>query len=76
MVWSAANGTRRGVGTNLPIGNGSGTRSDIDYVAPPGSLKYFDDLQDSLPGIDPTTGIVPGTGNPNIGPVIRFEPNI
>ena len=48
--------------------------SDIDYVAPPSSLPYFEGLEGNLPGIDPTHGIIPGTGNPNIGPVVRFEP--
>ncbi|GGA92053.1 hypothetical protein [Puia dinghuensis] len=32
------------------------------------------DRQYLLPGIDPSTGIVPGTINPYIGPGIRFEP--
>jgi RHS repeat-associated protein len=71
---SAANGTRRGVGTDLPIGKGPGTKSDIDYFAPPSSLHYFDGLQENLPSLDPHTGIVPGSGNPYIGPTIRFEP--
>ncbi|MGH9830840.1 MAG: RHS repeat-associated core domain-containing protein, partial [Blastocatellia bacterium] len=48
--------------------------SDIDYVVPPSNLPYFKGLEGKLPGIDPTHGIVPGVGNPNIGPVIRFEP--
>ena len=72
VVGSAARGTRRGVGTNDPVGKGPGTRSDIDYLAPPGSLKYFN--QALLPSIDPSTGIVPGYHNPYIGPGIRFEP--
>jgi RHS repeat-associated protein len=72
---SAASGTRRGVGTNLPIGKGQGTRSDIDYIAPPSSLPYFEGYQNRLPSIDPSSGIIPGLGNPNIGPIIRFEPN-
>jgi hypothetical protein len=74
VVGSAAAGTRRGVGTNDPIGKGPGTKSDIDYVAPPSSLGYYDGLQGKLPGIDPKTGIIPGVANPNIGPSIRFEP--
>ena len=49
--------------------------SDIDYVVPPSSLPYYDGLEGELPGIDPEHGIIPGTGNPNMGPVIRFEPN-
>ena len=48
--------------------------SDIDYVVPPSSLKYFDGLEGNLPGIDPSHGLIPGMGNPFIGPVIRFEP--
>jgi hypothetical protein len=74
VVGSAAAGARRGVGTDLPIGKGPGTRSDIDYLAPPSSLQYFQGIQQRLPGIDPKTGIIPGTSNPNIGPSIRFEP--
>lgn len=76
VVGSAANGTRRGVGTDLPIGKGPGTRSDIDYISPPSSQSYFEGLQSQLPGIDPKTGIIPGVPNPNIGPSIRFEPII
>ncbi len=48
--------------------------SDIDYVVPPSSLEYFEGLQGELPGIDASHGIIPGVGNPNIGPVIKFEP--
>ena len=76
VVGSAASGTRRGVGTDLPIGKGPGTRSDIDYLAPPSSAQHFNGLQGGLPSIDPATGIVPGVGNSNIGPVIRFEPDL
>jgi hypothetical protein len=62
VVGSAASGTRTAL-------------SDIDYVIPPSSLQYFEGLETQLPGLDPTHGIIPGVGNPNIGPVIRFEPN-
>ncbi|MBN8861713.1 MAG: RHS repeat-associated core domain-containing protein, partial [Sphingobacteriales bacterium] len=72
VVGSAANGARRGVGSDLPIGKGAGTKSDIDYIAPPSSIPNFN--QSKLPSIDPKTGIVPGYGNPFQGPVIRFEP--
>src|SRR5262245_21397982 len=48
--------------------------SDIDYIVPPGHLPYFQGLENKLPGLNPRHGIVPGVGNPNIGPVIRFEP--
>lgn len=74
VVGSAATGSRRGVGTNLPLGKGQGTRSDIDYVVPPSSLPHFEGLQGKLPSIDPNTGIIPGVSNPNIGSSIRFEP--
>ncbi len=60
VVGSAARGARQ-------VG------SDIDYVAPPSSLPYYEGLENQLPGIDPGHGIIPGVGNPNIGPVIRFE---
>ncbi len=48
--------------------------SDIDYVVPPSSLKYFEGLEQALPKIDMNHGIISGVGNPNMGPVIRFEP--
>ena len=75
VAGSAAKGARRNIGTDLPVGKGSGTKSDIDYLAPPSSIKYFENNQSQLPGLDPKTGIIPGTGNSNIGPYIRFEPN-
>jgi hypothetical protein len=74
VVGSAAEGTRRGIGTDLPIGKGPGTRSDIDYLVPPSSLWYYTGLEGKLPSIDPGTGIIPGVHNPWIGPAIRFEP--
>jgi hypothetical protein len=48
--------------------------SDIDYVVPPSSMRYYEGLQEKLPGVDPKHGIIPGTGNANMGPVVRFEP--
>jgi hypothetical protein len=42
---------------------------------PPSSHPYFDGLTGQLPGLDPKSGIIPGTGNSYIGPYIRFEPN-
>ena len=71
----AASGTRRGVGTSLPIGKGPGTRSDIDYLVPPGSLDNYRGLTEGLPALDPGSGVIPGTHNPHIGPAIRFEPD-
>ena len=56
----------------------SGTRtagSDIDYLVPPGSLSYYDGLQDALPGLDPSHGIIPGYPNPLEGPSIPFTPS-
>ena len=73
---SAASGLRRGIGSDLPIGKGPGTASDIDYIVPHGSMTYYEGLAERLPGIDPGTGIIPGVGNPYIGPVIRFEPGL
>jgi RHS repeat-associated protein len=49
--------------------------SDIDYVVPPSSIQHFEGLETKLPSIDPNHGIIPGTGTPNIGPGIRFEPH-
>jgi hypothetical protein len=76
VVGSAARGTRRGIGTDLPIGKGPGTRSDIDFLAVPSSNPYFRGLESQLPSLDPLTGIIPGAGNKFIGPVIRFEPGV
>jgi len=74
VVGSAASGTRRGVGTDLPLGKGPGTKSDIDYVTNPAHMPYFMDVQQKLPSLDPKTGINPGVVNPYMGPGIRFEP--
>jgi hypothetical protein len=71
-VGSAAKGTRRGVGSDLPVGKGPGTKSDIDYIAPPSSHPYFEGID--LPTPDPVTRIIPGSPSPSIGPSIRFEP--
>ena len=76
VVGSAAQGTRRGVGTNLPTSKGPGTRSDIDYLVPPSSQGYYSGLENSLPSIDPKLPLIPGTHNPYIGPAIRFEPGV
>jgi hypothetical protein len=76
VVGSAARGTRRGIGTDLPIGKGPGTRSDIDFLVVPSSNPYFRGLESQLPSLDPLTGIIPGAGNKFIGPVIRFEPGV
>jgi RHS repeat-associated protein len=75
VVGSAATGTRRGVGTKLPIGKELGTRSDIDYTVSHSSIDFFEKtgLNKKLPSIAPH-GIVPGGHNPFIGPAIRFEP--
>lgn len=48
--------------------------SDIDYIASPSSYQYFEGLETKLPSINPNHGIIPGLGNPNIGPVIQFVP--
>ncbi len=75
VVGSAARGARRGIGSDLPIGKGLGTRSDIDYLIPHGSLPYYDGLDGGLPSLD-QRGVIPGIHNPLIGPAIRFEPGI
>jgi hypothetical protein len=49
-------------------------RTELNYVVPPSSMRYFDGLEGTLPGLDASHGITPGVGNPYIGPVIRFEP--
>jgi hypothetical protein len=74
VVGSAAQGARRGVGTDLPIGKGPGTRSDIDYLIPPSSLNYYNGLESRLPSIDPKSGAIIGSHNRFMGPAIRFEP--
>ena len=72
VVGSAASGTRRGVGTDLPIGKGPGTRSDIDYTTAGSNADNFDGLQQDLPSLAPH-GILQGTPEPGL-PSIRFEP--
>jgi len=74
VVGSAATSTRRGVGTDLPIGKGPGTRSDIDVLVGPASRKHFESLDSQIPSLDPKSGIITGTHNPHIGPAVRFEP--
>jgi hypothetical protein len=74
VIGSAASGARRGIGTDLPIAKGPGTRSDIDYLIYPSNLPYFEGITGGLSSIDPKTGIVPGAANPFQGPSIRFEP--
>jgi hypothetical protein len=78
VVGSAARGTRRGIGTDLPIGKGPGTRSDIDYLFGYVSAPYFSELQWRLPSIDrePGGGVVGGIFNPHMGPSVRFEPGV
>ena len=52
VVGSAAKGTRRGVGSDLPVGKGSGTKSDIDVLIPPSSKNHFNGLTNKLPDAD------------------------
>jgi RHS repeat-associated protein len=74
VVGSAAKGDRRGVGTDLPIGKGPGTRSDIDYTTAGANYDYFRGLERSLPSANPETPILMGGADPYQGPAIRFEP--
>ena len=78
VVGSAAKGERRGVGTDLPIGKGPGTRSDIDYTASHSNIDFFEKpgLHQKLLSID-QKGIIGGGYNPFIGQAgIRFEPGV
>jgi RHS repeat-associated protein len=74
VVGSAAQGTRRGVGSNLPIGKGPGTKSDIDFTTANANFDNFNGIKDRLPNIDPNHGLLRGPADPAIGPSIRFEP--
>jgi hypothetical protein len=73
VVGSAARGLRRGVGTDLPIGKGPGTKSDIDFMVAHSNVAFFEKtgLYKELPDLDK---IIPGVPNPFDGPSIRFEP--
>jgi hypothetical protein len=75
---SAATGTRRGVGTDLPIGKDPPgmpctTQSDIDYLAPPSSHPYFEGQ--SLPSVGPE-GLIPSLPAPSTkrSPSARTKP--
>ena len=73
VVGSTARGERRFPGSDLPIGKGAGTRSDIDYLVPHGNVPYYEStgLYKDLPD---NQGIIAGIYNPFQGPSIRFEP--
>src|SRR5262249_47525021 len=62
VVGSAARGSR-------------GLGSDIDYLVPPGSMRYYQGLEGQLPGLGRTHGLIPGVHNPHVGPAMRFERN-
>jgi hypothetical protein len=80
VVGSAARGTRRGVGSDWPIGKGAGTRSDIDYLINkpyppfPSPLNDLDHVLPRLPDVNPAHGPIRGTFNPFEGPGIQFQP--
>ena len=74
VVGSAARGGRRGIGTNLPVGKGAGTRSDIDFTTAGSNIGNFRGLEGRLPTPDPQTPILRGSTDPFQGPGIRFEP--
>lgn len=77
VVGSAARGQRRGVGSGLPIGKGPGTRSDIDYVAPPSHLAHWAGFEHRLPSINIKPGnppIIPGRMDPWMGPGVKISP--
>lgn len=77
VVGSAARGTRRNPETDLPIGKGEGTRSDIDYLGSPSSMPYFEQtgLLYKLPSLAPE-GLIEGLHMSSDGPGIYFEPGI
>ena len=63
---------RHGGGSGLPIGKGPGTASDIDCLILPTSFPYYQGLEEGLPGLDFSTGIISGVHNSPIEPAIRF----
>jgi hypothetical protein len=77
VLGSAAKGERRGVGTDLPLGqygkSKAGTRSDIDYAVKNGHDDKADAL--GLPDVDGSFG-VRGVDyiNLNNSPAIKFSP--
>jgi RHS repeat-associated protein len=74
VVGSAARGSRRYPRSRLPVGKRAGTKSDIDYLIPHGSVPYYKRFASRLPDADPANPLIPGVHNPFIGPAIRFEP--
>ena len=73
VVGSAARGERRNVGTDLPIGKGENTRSDIDVLIGHSSKQNFPGA-DSNYGFGDGFDVNFGTPNPNVGPHITFSP--
>lgn len=74
VVGSAASGKRRNINSNLPIGKGKNTKSDIDYVT--NNLKAkkgFDNA--GLPGVDPGHGVLKRSKIKSKGKRIHFRPN-
>ncbi len=71
---SAASGNRRFPGSDLPIGKGPNTKSDIDYIIPHSSKEWWLPHVNDLPGLDPSLGPIFGVPNPHQGPFISFEP--
>jgi hypothetical protein len=76
VVGSRAAGRGRGVGTDLPVGKGPGTRSDIDVridsqldIDTGGALS--DRLKDLKPGLVDVRTQLPGGSTP---PVIKVTP--
>jgi len=74
VVGSAAKAERRNPGSDLPVGKGPGTKSDIDYTTANANRDNFNGLEGNLPSPDPETPILRGSGDASQGPVIRFEP--
>jgi len=74
VVGSAAKGTRRNVGSNVPIGKGDDLKSDIDYVTTSlDAKKKFDEA--NLPDIDTSHGVLSRRKGPKPKlPNIQFKP--
>ena len=70
---NAAIGGRRNVGSDLPIGKGPGTKSDMDFIIPHFLVEYWEPYKNSLPGVNPANGLIYGIPKPFMGPFISFE---
>jgi RHS repeat-associated protein len=77
VVGSRAKGTGRNIGTNLPKGKGSGTRSDIDFRIDLGHPSVFYVIQDleCVNGGIGSASVKHGFSRPTFPPFYRLSPN-